>query len=428
MLDLKSLKLKIEGQFDDCFLHGDYLFLVDRKNLYQIDFTKLIRNLAPTSPDKKLLYEFAFCRNDLFFQGQTFANTLLSLSFVKDNLKRIYGKISELTLSWNDVSKFLSHPAVPHESPGILHLEIYKGKVFFSSDEGVFNFKYKNKRSTSRKQLLCNDRALHIGANTGNDLIISGGHSGTKRIHIDNFTASVLITSIDTIDDAPCLESEMVYQDFVSRDLDNRLSYFINDDWKPSRSASRSGRQQRISQQKKDSFRKVNVLTEENSTLFTSEDSYYMAVNSRIVDLKSNKVKIYKLNWKNREEFAERKKLKKKRDFSNIVLFEKPKEFSLIGDNINGQIFKVYQTSFGLIVETDKGLYCVDDTNSPQHQELTSNVISKDETLKVRHFYRSQRYSHILAIIKENHLEIQADLSDYFMNPKLKNIRLRKPV
>ena len=55
MFNIKGLTIRIPGQFNDAFLYGDKLFLLDDKYLSVIDFVKLILNIVPTDPEIKAL-------------------------------------------------------------------------------------------------------------------------------------------------------------------------------------------------------------------------------------------------------------------------------------------------------------------------------------------------------------------------------------
>ena len=73
-------------------------------------------------------------------------------------------------------------------------------------------------------------------------------------------------------------------------------------------------------------------------------------------------------------------------------------------------------------MDTDIGTIVLDDDlNNPENLEAA--LISRGENVKLRHFYRSINYSHILLNIKNKHIEIYADLSDYFFPIGRKLIR-----
>ena len=131
---------------------------------------------------------------------------------------------------------------------------------------------------------------------------------------------------------------------------------------------------------------------------------------NRMVKIVDEKIELYKLDYNSRK--TPNSKLD---DY-----FEMYKEWKL-PRKIN-EIHDGFQTVFGYILDTDIGTIVLDDNiNDTEHLEAA--LISRSENVKLRHFYRSINYSHLLLNIKDNKIEIYTDLSDYFFPINRKVIR-----
>lgn len=424
MFDIRNLSITIEGKYEDCFLYNDRLYLVDNRFIQIVDFEKLIDKLAPKSNDQKLLYSFAFYKNDLFFEGQTFANTLLNMSFVRDKLTKVFKKLQKKEVSENLLKKCVIEK-IEHGLHGILHFEIYKGKLFASNDKGLFVLRLNNKRIEKRAVQISEDRVLHISASYGSELKISAGLGGYSIFDFDSFKNAIpSIKDIQRDKSIPTIETELSYKDFFVRDINNKLSYIYNVYWKKRNFDYDFAPFSEDDESLEPSIQKYKTakLFDNKGNILLEGNDYSTVLNHRLLTFNNEKLKIYKMNYRHRERFDAEENI------SELDHFSLDQVFDIKGDQLSGKIYKTFQTLFGFYIETDKGLYCIDDNPESREPSIYCKRIVREPIFKIRHFYRSLRYSHILAIIKENKLELQADLTDYFFQKSKKKLRLSTPV
>lgn len=401
MRNLTGLLLTIDGEFNDAFLYGDSLYLIDDTHLAVVDFHKLVESVSPEDPDKRVLMRYAFLRNDFFYKADSDFYDFFNLSAIKRFLESTFASLRSFMVNPAKLNK-CTKTLFDHDHPGALHLEVYKSNVFISSDKGTFSYRSLASDGLKRKQSLLEFPAMHISAVLGETMYFSCGHNGFHIIEFSNLRerSAVLSRSAKSSLETFALSSDFAYRDVIIRDIENHFTYVADTSWN-----SFVSRRELSSEERVASYRTLRNQD------FLKEAHFASSSGNRLIVFSNGQIILHRMEYRDRE-----------RDTSFESFHYSPGSQWNNILSLGFEIFSAYQTVFGLVLDTNDGTVVVDDDpDDPEH--LVKRTISKDENVKVRHFYRSINYSHIVLSIKNNRLEIFADLTDYFFPRDKKAIR-----
>ncbi len=398
MFDIKGLKLKIPGQFNDAYLYGDKLYLIDDEYFYILDFKKLINNIVPDDPEIRILCRYAFLNNDFFYKADSDFFDFFNMPTIKKFLLKQFESMQNLNLTKTTFKKFIIQ-RLKHSHIGAYHLEVYKNNIFISSDKGVFSYIFLNGKLLRESKLL-DFPAYQISANYGNNVFFSCGEEGLNILNFDNLNRRnrLDISDSNKIENAT-ISIDFAYSDIIVKDINSKYHYqldktLIDDD------------RQHISP------RERIYLYEKLEDPFLEKVQVITASGNKLLKIKDNSIELFKIDYEVRKEHTSNMNIE---DFYDSVFkWTMPRKIN--------EVYDGFQTVFGYILDTDKGTLVIDD-DSEEDNKIKAYILSKGENVKIRHFYRSINYSHLLLNIKNNFLDIYADLSDYFFIPSQKKIR-----
>lgn len=399
MLDIKGLKLKIPGQFNDAFLYGDKLYLIDDDYFYTVDFKKMVNSLIPDDLETRVLCRYAFLNNDFFYKADSDFYDFFNLPTIKRFLISQFESMRNLKVSEAVLKKYLISK-YKHFHIGAYHLEVYKNKIFISSNRGVFSYQLINERLL-RESIILEFPAYQISANYGNNMFFSCGEQGLNIANFESFISGrcLNVSKRNSINNK-AISIDFAYSDLIVKDIDSRYYYQLDTTF-----SNAIERGSVPSQEKIYSYEKLEGSFLENAKVIT-------AYRNKLVKIEDNEIELFKIDYNIRKEKSQH--LEFKDFYDSIFKWKLPRKVN--------EVYDAFQTVFGYILDTDQGTLVLDD--DPESDiSLKAYILSRGENVKIRHFYRSINYSHLLLNIKNNYLDIYADLSDYFFMSSQKMIR-----
>jgi hypothetical protein len=421
-LGMDELRVHFEGKYDDVFLYGDELILINDDALTFVDYAGLIKSLTEGySTDVKAIARYALYRNDFFYDKTSALYDFFQLSYVRKGLFRAFKKLKKIEIGKRLLKKHTNR-AYPNIFPGVLHLEVYNHNVFVSNDNGTFLFKYAYS-DKNKSQLITTHSAVNMSALYGNEIKLACAHGGLKIVEFENLKLDRAVSKIDHVEEyqSSPIMIESAYQDFLVRNIDDSYEFRLNSIWD-----KQTGTKENSPQEKAAAYKKIDLVSTEGDDVLSAL-SFATAAGNRLITIKNSKTQLFTMNYKYRTEeipnlFKEDEVPESAPLYTETVSWKTPNNIS------KTRVYSGHQTVFGLVIDTDNGTYVIDDKLDEQHrsfeQELKVRLISKGENLKVRHFYRARNYSHVIANIKDDHVELYSDLTDYFFPKKNKKIRL----
>lgn len=388
MLNIKGLKIKFPGEYNDAFLHGDALYLIDDKYFYIVDFRKLIETSIPDDPEIRILCRYAFLNNDFFYKADNDFYDFFNLPTIRKYLMSNFDKLRNIQLNSTSLNKYIKDKC-EHRHRGAYHIEVYKNIIFISSDKGVFSYTFLNGKLLRESNLLPYP-AYQINANYDNNIYFCCAENHLNILHFDTLSGQRCLSDWkNNIIKNKAISLDFSYSDLLVRDIDKNYHYECD-------SLLMNG----VDRKLLTSEEKIYAYKEKSGDLL--KNAKYITCNlNRMVKVTDSKIELFKLDYETR-------KIPEK----NLDDYFESYHFWSIPRKIN-EIHDGFQTVFGYILDTDIGTVVLDDNlNDTDHLETA--LISRGENVKLRHFYRSINYSHLLLNIKNSHIEIYADLSDYF--------------
>lgn len=414
MRHLDGLRIRIEGEYQDAFLYGPHLFLLTDELLEVVDFPHLVDRVLKGSAEDKVLYRYAFLKNDAFYDEGHLLHDFFGIGHIKTFLLKTYEKarktdVSREHLARSCVAKF------HHKHPGALHLEIYRNNVFVSGERGTFAQAFTGPSTLSDERMVFEFPAVHISANVGSLVYFACGHNGlivTDFERARGHGGAARLSSFQEYEER-AISTELAYSDFVCRTIANAYTYRMN---------SLRGTHQRPSEhspeEKVRAFAELEIRDSADEPVLANAD-YVSTYGKRIVRLDKTKLTIFHMDYKQRMAAVD-KNTGESDFFRRVSAVELPEDLEI------GPVYSGFQTVFGLVLDTDAGTAVLDDDprgNAP----LRMRTISKGENVKVRHYYRSRNYSHLVVSVKEDCLDVFSDLTNYFFPRARKNLRVLKP-
>lgn len=422
MRDLTALKLIIEGEFNDIFLYGDELFLIDDDFLRIVSFNTLVHELSPPDPDDKVLFHYAFLQNDFFYRADSDFFAFFQMSFIRNHLEKRFRQMTKVEIPASFIERHTT-ALIPHSHPGVLHLEVYKSNVFLSDDLGTFSYRILNQKLL-RKSHLLPFPALHMSALVGDRMFFSCGNNGLIVAELAGLRerAKKLDFSAHRKFEVSALSTETAYQDFIIRTVDDEFQYNFNALW----SSEKSNFTEATPKDRVAAYHSKTVLDQEKNEVMAGAQ-FVSSTGNRLIKLQGDHCHLYKMNYLRR--------LGMGGGVQTISFEDNEDQFYELKHSMPCPInfhtkraFSGFQTVFGLVLDTDEGTIALDDTPSfSEDAILEKRLISHGENVKVRHFYRSTKYSHIVASVKEGSVELYSDLTDYFFPKDQKRIRMLLP-
>lgn len=412
MLNLSGLILRIQGQYQDAFLYGGVLYLVCDEHIRAIDFVKLIEDMAPKNTSEKILFKYAFLHNDFFYKADNEFYDFFNIPSIRKFLQRTFDRIGEINIPLSKVGKHTIF-IKGHNHPGVIHLEVYKNTIFLSDDSGTYAYKKARNKLRKTGYKIIESPAVQITAELGNTIYFACAEKGLISAYIPWLSNGTYwgdedwAEQIDTVN-KPIISVDCAYRDLLLRDINNNYLYGYDLNWNADkRYDEQHGRQYDPERRR---YREYSTVTPEPLKAV----DFASSLKTRLLTLKKNNLSIYRLNFDDR-----RKSRQAELDYDEEEGWQNQ---SSLTDLENTYIYSGYQTVFGLVLDTDKGTIVIDD-DCDSNRNLVIRRISKDENVKVRHFYRSINYSHIIANIKNNRIELYSDLTDYFFPKEKKKLR-----
>lgn len=406
MHNLDGLTLHFDGYYNDAFLYSHYLYLVDDEDITVINFIDLIEDIAPIDPDQRILFRYAFINNSFFYKADSDFYEFFNMPTIKKFIRSAFDKIGDMKIEKNTIEKHIKS-RIKHDHPGVLHFEIYKNNVFISNESGTFAYKILDKPKLMRKCHIFEYPSVHIGALTGDTIYCSCVENGFNIVsfdHIKQKNHSLSVKAINNID-KKAVNIDSIYRDFILRDVDNKYYYEFDTLWGSGMDLSNVTPEERL-----DSFQTLS----DNSAF--SNSSFVSAAGNRIINFSNNDIELLKMDYNSRTNVITDQAKEQKFYFNPINRWKSPYYSN------ESPVYSGFQTVFGLVLDTDEGTFVIDD-NEDDKKILNKRNISIGENVKVRHFYRSVNYSHLVINIKNESIEFFSDLSDYFFPKEKKMIR-----
>lgn len=394
---INGLNISISGRYNDAFLYENNLYLIDDEYLYIVDFCDLVISLIPDkNQEAKVLYKYAFLHNDFFYKSDNDFFDFFNMPKVKNFLIKEFSRFSKRKFNIKDIGKYIKK-RIKHNHKGAYHLEIYKHKMFISSDIGVSTFTVSDDHVYHENTLL-EFLAYNIYASYGNNVYFCCGDDGVNILRFEEINSkSAMNIAANKKIDVKALSLDFCYSDFVVKEIGNRYGYIADDKFGHGEEKRDYGPQENVDCY---NYRETTIM---DSAAFISVQG------NKFIRGKDKSISIYKLNYEYRKNNID--------DIDNT--FELLYTFKC---NYNGDIFDTFQTVFGLVVDTEKGTFVIDD-DLDDSTSLNCYMISNGRNVKIRYFGRSINYSHILLNIKDESIDIYSDLTDYFFPKDKKKIR-----
>lgn len=402
MRTLKGLSLRIDGEYNDTFLYGDKLYLITDEELKVVNFHRLISDISPKDPDQRVLFRYMFLYNNFFYKADTDFYEFFNMSSVKRIIKSALDKIGNKAIHNQDLENNIDG-IYKHSHPGITHFEIYKNTIFLSNEHGTFCYKIIPNKKLVRKLQIFEYPSVHISAVVGNTVFFSCANNGVYIIEFDNIkdrSKTLSVTAVGKVD-IPGISIDLAYQDLVIRDIGNNYHYGFNTLWGKDSDRTEYSPDQRVS-----SYETINGGDVFFKSNFISSNA------NRLIEISEDNIAMMKMNYSERMANFQDKQF----------FYSESASWKNNFQMLQGDIYSGYQTVFGLALDTNYGTIILDD-NIANSTTLDSYVISEGENLKIRHFYRSVNYSHIMISIKNDCIEIYSDLTDYFFPKEKKQMR-----
>jgi hypothetical protein len=416
MHHLNGLLLRLKGQIHDAFLYSGNLYLADDERIRVINFVNLIENIAPDSTAKRVLFKYAFLHNDFFYKADNEFYDFFNIQEIRNFLRSNFDQIGEILIPPKIFEKNVICD-FEHEHPGIIHLEVYKNTIFLSEEKGTFAYQIKRNRISNNSVKLFDWPAVHIAAELGNTVYFACAEQGLISAYIPWFSEGPPITSknqdwaehIHKVN-KPIISSDMAYRDLVIRDIKNNYYYGYDTSWIKDKTVSEQRESEDLDFSERRNYHSYDVI----STDFLGSVDFASSTRARILTIKGKNVCVYGMNYQDR--------IESKKPVASYRQQESWSDQSALRRLEKNYIYSGYQTVFGLVLDTTSGTLVLDDDFDSKHKLLVRKI-SRDENVKVRHFYRAINYSHIVVSIKNNHIEFFSDLTDYFFPKEKKKIR-----
>ena len=405
MYNLSGLALKFDGEYNDSFLYSGKLYLVDDETIAVIDFEKLIHSIAPENIDRRILFRYAFLNNSFFYKADNDFYEFFNMPAIRRILQSSFDKIGDTHINRADIEKH-TIIRVKHDHPGILHFEVYKNSVFLSDDSGTFSYRILRDNKLMRKHQIFDFPAVHISAIIGDIVYFSCAQKGFYIAEFeflkdrDRTLAERAIGRIDK----QVICSELAYNDLILRDITDHFSYEFNTSWMGN-----------INRRELSAEERVSSFEESPSNGILSDAKFVSSNANRLIKFSEKKIKLYKMDYDRRMGS----------EFQRSIFYDELDSWENVLGSVAENVYSGFQTVFGVVLDTDEGTIVVDD--NPEGSSLIIRNISPGENVKVRHFYRSINYSHIIVSIKNESVEIHSDLTDYFFPRDKKRIRRHIP-
>ena len=322
MLDIKGLKIKLPGEYNDAFLYGDALYLIDDKFFYVVDFQKLIESSIPDDPETRVLCRYAFLNNNFFYKADNDFYDFFNLPTIRKFLMSSFDKMRDIRLNSTSLKKYLKSKC-SHTHRGAYHLEVYKNIIFISSENGVFSYSYMNGKLLRESNILPYP-AYQINANYGNNMYFCCAENNLNILHFDTLTTNRCLDDWKThIIKNKALSLDFSYTDLLVRDINNNYHYEYD-------SLFMDG----IDRKNITSEEKIYAYKEKSGNLLKNAKHITCNLN-RMLKIINDKIELYKLDYKSR------KTPEKKLDdyFESHNLWEIPRKINEIHDG--------FQTVFG---------------------------------------------------------------------------------